>query len=442
MIRRLIFPIASGLILLGVAFVAAQGADCASALEALWTAASSACIGGPAGYICNGGSAPEAEPAGPVSNALSQTGALVEVDAVTSMHTPLIDVASNRIGIAWLRLPAPVQVTGLLVGDVSIRNVSPADFPAWQSIIVETGGNTSTCGAAPVNVFIAQSPLAQPVPIVINGASVALNGTVLVRNIGADLFFVALSGQSSIIAFGQQQPLLMGEQISVPYNPGDFTRPAGPPTSPVPFDPAMLRNVPVALFDRPVILPQPGYMRTDGAVNMRSSPTTDAGVITQVPSGEVLSVLGADPSGEWYHVRRETGETGWMLSELLEGNVGAISVLYSSTPLPPQRYGELGSAGRVLAPAGVNLREGPDAGFPVVASVGDGTMVNLLARSPYSPWVKVEINGTIGWVALITLQTQAFIDALPIDFDVPPAPTPTLVPGTFGNAFPDPDGDG
>jgi len=52
--------------------------------------------------------------------------------------------------------------------------------------------------------------------------------------------------------------------------------------------------------------------------------------------------------------------------------------------------------------------------------------------------VKVEGGGMVGWLALITVQTQAVIDALPIDFNVPPPPEPTRVPGSFGNAFPDP----
>ena len=52
------------------------------------------------------------------------------------------------------------------------------------------------------------------------------------------------------------------------------------------------------------------------------------------------------------------------------------------------------------------------------------------------------VAGVVGWLALITLQTQAVIEALPIDYDVPPPPQPTRVPGSFGNAFPDPNKDG
>jgi hypothetical protein len=57
--------------------------------------------------------------------------------------------------------------------------------------------------------------------------------------------------------------------------------------------------------------------------------------------------------------------------------------------------------------------------------------------------VKIEYNGLIGWVALVTLETEALLDALPVDLNVPPPPTPpppTRVPGSFGNAFPDPKG--
>jgi uncharacterized protein YraI len=307
-------------------------------------------------------------------------------------------------------------------------------------MIVETTPASITCAAAPANILVLQSGLGTSARIVINGASVLLNGTIVVRTDGGSTHFVALSGQSSVLAQGQEQALLTGEQVSVPHTPETLTPPSGAPTAPVPFDPAALHNLPVALLDRPLVLPQPGYVNTLGAVNMRSEPNIYAGIIVQVPAGEILSVLGRSTDGLWYHVRRPNGESGWMLAELLGQNVGPIAAVYDATPMPPQRYGELGTRGRVLAPAGVNLRQGPDVTFPAVRTLNDGAIVSLLARSPYSPWVKVNADGAIGWLALITVETQAYVDALPIDFNAPPLPTPTTIPGSFGNAFPDPDG--
>jgi uncharacterized protein YgiM (DUF1202 family) len=159
-----------------------------------------------------------------------------------------------------------------------------------------------------------------------------------------------------------------------------------------------------------------------------------------------LTVLGANPDNTWYHVRTGDGQTGWMLGELLSTNLGTITATYSETPMPPQRLGELGRRARVAAPGGVNLRQGPDIAFQPMGVIADGTLVDLLARSPYmNGWIKVDVGGTIGWLSLLTLDTQAFIDALPIDYNAPPMPippTPTRIPGSFGNAFPDPNADG
>lgn len=442
---RILVPIVSYLLLIGVVIGRAQeespDVTCDQILQALWTVASDACVGKPAGYVCNGGSAPIADPVGPVSNALASVGALVEVGAVTAMRTPLIDVERNVLGIAWLRLPEPLQTTALLIGDVTVWNVADVGFPPWQSMVVVTNTETPVCPAAPANALVLQSTFGSTARIVINGVSLALNGTVIIRTVDSSTIFAEVAGQSSVIVYGQEQSLLTGQQISIPHHQGDFTRPASAEVQINLLDTAALQHLPVALFDRPLLLPQPGFVRTQGEVNLRSSPSLNAGVIVQLPAGELMNILGRSPDGAWYHVRRETGETGWLLVELLAVNAGEIAAVYESTPTIPQRYGELGSTGRIAAPAGASLRQGPDIGFPVIGSVADGTPVRLLARSPYSQWVLVDAGGIVGWVGLLALETRAFFDAIPVDYSVPPpppTPTPTRIPGSFGNAFPEP----
>lgn len=439
----------ASLFLSGAVFVGAQSqgvevtdAVCSPALEMLWMEASSVCIGKPVGYICNGGTAPQAEPAGPVSNSLSSLGALVDAKVVEALHSPPLTLDGGG-GLVWLRLAQPA-FTGLLVGDVRVRNVTPPDFPAWQSMIVETGTTPLACGVAPNNAFVVQTPLnpetnlVQTSGIVINGTSLVLGGTVLIQTREAETLFVNLGGVARVLARGQEQPLLTGEQISVPYAPGDFTVPAGPPSAARPLDVALGANLPVGLLDRPLQLPQPGYVTTAGQVNLRAAPNREAALVLQIPAGEVMSVLGRNEAGNWLHVQLSSGLTGWMLAELLVQNTGVIQAVYEATPLPPQRYGALGTTAKVVAPAGLNLREAPDVQFGLIVTLPVGSSVNLLARSPYSPWVKVENGGIVGWAALIALETQAVINALPIDYNVPPPPAPTRIPGSFGNAFPDP----
>ncbi|MCB9450397.1 MAG: SH3 domain-containing protein [Anaerolineaceae bacterium] len=433
------------LLVWGAALVVAQTDTCDAALETLWVAASDTCISAPVGYICNGGSAPQSvEPAGPVSNALASTGALVEIALVDAVQTPPILGENNTAGILWLRPDQPIRFTGLALGEVRLQDVTPPDFPAWQSMVVETLPQAeTTCATTPPNLYIAQTPFGEPTNIVINGVSISLNGTILVVTRPSETVFAGLSGQAGLFAVGQNQLLRTGQQISIPYNPDNFATPIGAPSIPASLTEDLAPNLPTALLDRPVIIPQPGYVTTQGDVNMRAAPTTDAALLLQVPAGEVMSVLGRNPAGDWYHVRLDSGETGWMYAPLLLQFVGTITAVYEATPLPPQRYGTLGTSAKVLAPAGVNLRAAPDVSFAVLAALQDGTQVTLLARSPYSPWVKVDAGGgLIGWLALITIETQAVLEALPIDYDVPPPPLPTQVPGSFGNAFPDPNKNG
>jgi len=411
---------------------------CRPALDSLWSAATTACIGKPVGYICNGGGAPQAEPQGAVSNALAVTGALVEADEVDALRTPRIAAETGTAGIVWMRLPAPLSYTALLIGDLILRDVSPPDFPAWTAFAVATNEAQPTCTAAPLSALVLQTGFGAGTQIVVNGASISLSGTVVVHTDPINTTFIALSGASSVMTFGVEQLLFTGQQVSVPHDPADFGITAGAPTAPIPFEVDQLQNLPIALFERPVVLPQPGNVTTQGDVNMRGEPNIYAGVITLVPGGETLSVLGRSPDGAWFHVRRDNGETGWMAGDLLAQNLGTINAIYEATPLPPQRYGEFATRGRVVAPAGVNLRIGPDGTFDVVATLNDGAVVNILARSPYSQWVKVDAGGFIGWVALVALETQTYFEALPIDPSALPLPEPTVQPGLFGNAFPDP----
>lgn len=410
---------------------------CSATLDKLWTDASTACISQPRGYICNGGAAPAAEPSGLVANALASLGALVDVSQVKAIRTPPLQ--ADSLGVAWLRLADPSTVTILMIGDVTMFDVTPADFAPWTSSIVQANAALPACASAPRNVVIFQSTTSTQ--LAINSSSLTFQGVVLVSTDDANTIFIGIDGQATVLAQGQQQTLLPGAQVNVPHPAGNPSTASAPPSTPVPLDVSYLNNLPVPLFDRPIVLPQPGYATTQGAVNLRVAPDVYSTVITQVPAGQSLTILGRNEENTWYNVRLSSGQTGWMLAELLANNVGNITAVYAATPMPPQRLGELGTRARVRAPAGVNLRRGPDATFPAIGLIADGTLVDLLARSPYmNGWIKISVDGTVGWLSLLTLETQAYMDALPIDYQAPAMPTATPIPGSFGNAFPNPDG--
>ena len=436
-----------GLLLTGVLLTAAQDTTnpeevCRILLETFYTQATEACLGKPDDQICNGGNPPIGEPAGPIGNSLTSVGALVPVNLVTAITSTAFAADGSSGGLVWLRATEK-QLHALLIGDVVVQDVTPqgTEFPVWHSMIVQTGAASPECDLLPRNTFAAQNSVpGVTTRIVVNGISLDLLGTALVQTEGNTTTIIALGGQINVIAGGGSQELFAGQQTQVSHNPGDFTRAFASPTLPMPFDWNRVRNFPVELLDRATQLPQPGFVSTEGTVNLRAGPSTDYGILEQIPPETTMTILGANPIGDWYHVRLPWGNTGWVYAELVRRNHGVITAIYTATPPPPQRYGNLAHTGRIFAPEGANLRIAPHANFASIYSLPQGQEVILLARSPYSPWVKVDAGGVIGWVALITLDTQAIVESLPVDYDVPQPPEPpTLTPFMGGgNAFPDP----
>jgi uncharacterized protein YraI len=415
---------------------------CTEALLSFYTAASEVCLAAPNGYACNGGNTPEASPAGPVANSLAPLGAIIPISQIDQLQTPAFSDDGLGGGLLWMRVQ-DVNVNILMLGNVEIANrITPdAGFPKWMAFTVETSPQLSACTNHPMNMLIVQSTdLILPSRVVINGVSVDISGTAMIFTQNNQTVFVVLEGLIRVLALREAQTLVAGQETRVNYANSDWTAPITGPMMALPYTPGITLNVPIELFDRPTLLPQPGFVTTDGAVNLRTGPSTNFGLIYQVPAGQNMTILGRNPTGDWYHVRLANGQTGWMLAELLRRNHGAIDVVYESTPLPPQRYGTLGRFATVSSQS-ATLRSAPHINFPVLFNIDAGATLELLARSPYSPWVRVDSSGLVGWIPLLNVETRAVIESLPIDFSVPPPPVPpepTAIPGLTGFAFPDP----
>jgi len=421
---------------------------CESTLEGLWALSSDACATGPIGFICNGGSAPQARPSGPVANSLAPVGALVETDVVEAVQTSPIITQVVGGGVMWFRWGDPHYLTGVIVGEVVMFDVTADELAPWTSMVVQTGMNRPDCPTTPHNTLVLEAQPNLLSRVTVNGVPLEIGGAMAVRTIGETTAFVALAGKNALTLQGLELPLWTGQQILINYPPGDFTQPLATLTNVTSLNPDLIEHLPVGLLDQPVWLPQPGYATTEGTVNLRAEPSLQALIIGQVPAGELLTVMGTNPAGDWLHVSVGSGYSGWMFADLLNANQLAVNVTYEATPQPPQRFGELNAVARVRAPAGLNVRENPDVNFPAVNVLANGEQVNMIARSPYSPWVKVtDASGNaLGWVAVVALDTRANIGALPVDNRVPLPPAgsapaePTPAPGSFGNAFPDPNG--
>ena len=422
--------------------LADASAACPQDLDTLYTEASDQCLAGPDGHFCIGGLAPIVEPP---TDGLRAPGALIAAAQVDSLEIP---TARDRpgIGLVWLRLEESLRIDALLVGNMLIENQTRSDSgaPKWRSLTLESGVMPAGCEGRPqAGALVLQSLYGQTARLTINGVAAVINGTLIVLTQGDETKFMAIEGQIILSAFGQSANLKVGQQLALRYQPGHWTLPAEPPGAPALLEYEPIKDLPILLFERPVPIPQPGYAQTQGGVNMRVSPDINSRLLYQVPAGETMSVLGISSDSQWLHIRLGNGETGWMSAPLLAGPLGEMSKVYDQAPEPPQRLGIHARSASVNVAAGGNLREAPDTAFRIRRTLPYGKELQLLARSPYSPWVKVSVDGVSGWMALFTLRTKSVIGSLPIDYRVPLPPGPTPTPSFSyggGHAYPDPAG--
>lgn len=114
-----------------------------------------------------------------------------------------------------------------------------------------------------------------------------------------------------------------------------------------------------------------------GRLNLRETPSLDAKVIRQYPTGTWMTVLSEE--GEWSKVE-VGGSTGYVMSRFLSASNDSRT-LYVRT-----------NTGR-----GLNLRDEPSLEGNIITSFKAGTAVQLLVRG--SGWHKVSVDGQTGYMS-------------------------------------------
>ncbi|GAB6158335.1 hypothetical protein JCM39194_15350 [Desulfotomaculum varum] len=136
---------------------------------------------------------------------------------------------------------------------------------------------------------------------------------------------------------------------------------------------------------------------TADTLNIRSGPGTNHSIAGKAKKGEQLSVL--TQNGDWVKVQG-AGTTGWVANWLVK--VQNVTAAPSAKPA-----GTAASSSKVAVVTGdtINIRSGPGTGYSVVAKAKKGDRMSVLAQN--GDWVKVQLGGTVGWVAnwLVTVQT-------------------------------------
>jgi len=116
--------------------------------------------------------------------------------------------------------------------------------------------------------------------------------------------------------------------------------------------------------------------RTTVGVNMRSEPSTNAGVVRVVGSGTGVDVIAHDPAG-WSRVQVGNA-TGFIRSDFLQFPIGNTPATFRTTFT-------------------VNLRSAASTESSVLRTVASGTSVEVTEHNP-AGWSRVTVGGTSGFI--------------------------------------------
>jgi N-acetylmuramoyl-L-alanine amidase len=168
-------------------------------------------------------------------------------------------------------------------------------------------------------------------------------------------------------------------------------------------------------------------------LNLREGPGVGYRVIAVLAAGANVTLLGRNPDTSWVQVGLLGGTNGWVNARYVSANVALGS-------LPVTAQGSAASA-RVHA-FFLNVRTGPNVGFPSIGTLGQGDGVSLIGRNFDASWAQIVLpNGTTGWVNSGYLVPSVPIATLPITDGAggggspQPAPTPTGPSGVITAFF-------
>lgn len=172
-----------------------------------------------------------------------------------------------------------------------------------------------------------------------------------------------------------------------------------------------------------------------GALNVRSGPGVQYGVIDAVYSGDVLILVGRNADSTWINVQTPDNVVGWVNARYLNPSqpfsvLPVVSNTVSTpTPAPPGVATATPTPippGATAVPPGIpgtgfvntahlNVRSGPGVGYTRVTAVDNGDLVSLMGRNLDNTWVMIGVSTTQqGWVNARYITSNSSIAALPV----------------------------
>lgn len=270
MTRWRLFWIIGFCLLLTVSLVTAQN-DCGVLVEAAITQASETCAQIGRNQLCYGNTNLEVTAASGADIKMDTPGDLADLINVSAVHASPLNAQNDEWGIGIMSVQANLpdtlpgqNVTFLLVGDVTVENLSPEDTPPMQFFRYSTGIGRSGCEEAPYNTLVLQNPHGTEVILTANGIEIGLGSTaVLFAQANDQARLLIVEGQGSVRANSSRQIVPEGRMTTVKLGGDDGFTPISAPAPAFPYPTELLQGIPFDLLPDPVTLPETISATTD-----------------------------------------------------------------------------------------------------------------------------------------------------------------------------------
>ncbi len=173
-----------------------------------------------------------------------------------------------------------------------------------------------------------------------------------------------------------------------------------------------------------------GQAVTTGTVNdnanLRVGPSTSYAIAGAAGQGTIVTVVGKDDTGEWYHL--DNGQ--WIAAFLVDGIADIPAATPIATPSAQASQQPVMVPTSVVVSYDANLRAGPDTTFPIVGHANAGQVLVVIGKNTDSTWYQLVDQAWIAAFLAIDSNTQSGNEAqAPTTQQIDnPTPTATATP--------------
>ncbi|CEN93325.1 SH3 domain-containing protein [Paraclostridium sordellii] len=163
-------------------------------------------------------------------------------------------------------------------------------------------------------------------------------------------------------------------------------------------------------------------------LNVRTGPSTNYSIISQVRNGDILNIVAKDSSTNWLKIQFKDGTTGWVSGKYVKSTKD--NSIVDKDKFSNNSNIETASGSVEVNASELNVRSGPGTNYPAITQVKIYDTLDVVAKNIDNGWLKIQLkNGSTGWISgrYVTIATNDTVNITNKDIHVADGPAQVTV---------------